>query len=603
MARGFVAAFSTLLLSMGALAQDTWPYMTLQTADFTPPQLEVKKTGATDPGYIFIGPRGNQPNGTAALIYDEDGNLVYQGPTEVAANFKVQSLYNKDVITFWAGNMMELGFGYGTVHILDDTYQETYTVTLPGNFISPDGVARDSYIDLHESHVTNRNTLLVTAYNITQYDLTSIGGKMDDYMLDGMFFEIDIATNNIVYRWSALEHIQDIPLEQSKQGLGDEYGTQEKPWDAYHINSVELVDGGWIISLRHYWSGYFIAENGTVMWRLGGEKGVGDFEIDDGAVFSWQHDMRVYNQTNEGMVLDLFNNANTPTETVAPTTGLSLSLDLINRKVTTLRTMNDGDDVIHSVSQGSYQLMSEETNHVFMGYGSISKVKEFDANNNVVLTAQFGDDNAVASYRGYKCQWKATPFWKPAVVVERHSTSATVHMSWNGATEYDNWAIYTASSPESTDHTFITSAQRTGFETAVDNQTTQLGHAIVRNNCAFPIYLWSVSSTVSEQQNMTQGALYAETFRRDPQTGGVGIKLTTVPNGLETSAPQTIFAYNLVADRVWYDLSDVFGDPFRGNRVFLDGEVTDIVWERGVPPAGSRVGNQRAGVDLVLTVC
>ncbi|OGM50383.1 bys1 family protein [Aspergillus bombycis] len=135
------------------------------------------------------------------------------------------------------------------------------------------------------------------------------------------------------------------------------------------------------------------------------------------------------------------------------------------------------------------------------------------------------------------------------------------------------------------------------------NQTTQLGHAIVRNNCAFPIYLWSVASTVSEQQNMTQGALYAETFRWDPQTGGVGIKLATVPNGLETSAPQTIFAYNLVGDRVWYDLSDVFGDPFRGSRVLLDGEVTDIVWERGVPPAGSRVGNQRAGVDLVLTVC
>ncbi|KAE8159671.1 hypothetical protein BDV40DRAFT_272475 [Aspergillus tamarii] len=102
---------------------------------------------------------------------------------------------------------------------------------------------------------------------------------------------------------------------------------------------------------------------------------------------------------------------------------------------------------------------------------------------------------------------------------------------------------------------------------------------------------------------MTQGALYAETFRRDPQTGGVSIKLTTVPNGLSTSAPQTIFAYSLVEDRVWYDLSDVFGDPFRGSRVFLDGEVTDIVWERGVPPAGSKVGNQRAGVDLVLTLC
>jgi hypothetical protein len=268
MARGTLTACGALLLSLGALAQDTWPFMTLQTANFTPPQLEVKKSGTTDPGYIFIGPRGNQPNGTAALIYDDDGNLVYQGPTEVAANFKVQKLFNQDVITFWAGDMMELGFGYGTAHILDNTYDEIYTVTLPGNFISPDGVVRDSYIDLHESHVTTRNTMLVTAYNITQFDLTSIGGNIDDYMLDGMFYEIDIATNEIVYSWSALEHIQDIPLEQSKQGLADDYGTQEKPWDAYHINSVELMGEGYIISLRHYWSGYYIHNNGTVMWRL-----------------------------------------------------------------------------------------------------------------------------------------------------------------------------------------------------------------------------------------------------------------------------------------------------------------------------------------------
>ncbi|KAE8374645.1 hypothetical protein BDV26DRAFT_295776 [Aspergillus bertholletiae] len=136
------------------------------------------------------------------------------------------------------------------------------------------------------------------------------------------------------------------------------------------------------------------------------------------------------------------------------------------------------------------------------------------------------------------------------------------------------------------------------------NQTSQLGHAIVHNNCMFPIYLWYVGSTVSEQQNMTYGAIYTETFRSDPYTGGVDIKITTVPNGLATSAPQTIFAYNLVADRVSYDLSDVFGDPFCGTRVVLDGELTDIVWEMGVPPAGGSIArNQRAAVDLVLTVC
>lgn len=268
MARRFLSVCSTLLLSAQALADDTWPFMTLQTAPFLPPQVSITKSGPTDPGYIFVGPRGNQEQGIAALIYDEEANLVYQGPQEVTANFKVQKLFNEDVITFWAGNMMTLGFGYGAVHILDNTYREIYTVKLQQDFVSPDNQPRDSFIDLHESRVTHRNTLLVTAYNVTQRDLTPIGGRLDDFMIDAMFFEIDVATNEIVFSWSALDHLDKIPLEDSKQHWADDVGAQEKPYDTYHINSVELMDDGYIISLRHYWSGYFVHNNGSVLWQL-----------------------------------------------------------------------------------------------------------------------------------------------------------------------------------------------------------------------------------------------------------------------------------------------------------------------------------------------
>lgn len=216
------------LLSL-CVAEDTWPYMTLQTAPYQPPQIQVTKSGTTDPGYLFVGPRGNKPEGTAALIYDEDGHLVYQGPDEVTANFRVQRLFNQDVITFWAGNMTDLGFGYGTVHILDNTYREIYTVTLQGNFVTPDHSVPESFIDLHESHISDRNTLLVTAYNVTQQSLTSIGGTPEDYMLDSLFFEIDIATNEIVHSWSALEHVDQIALTDSKQGIDIDHGTHEQP--------------------------------------------------------------------------------------------------------------------------------------------------------------------------------------------------------------------------------------------------------------------------------------------------------------------------------------------------------------------------------------
>ncbi|KAL2818483.1 hypothetical protein BDW59DRAFT_151965 [Aspergillus cavernicola] len=92
------------------------------------------------------------------------------------------------------------------------------------------------------------------------------------------------------------------------------------------------------------------------------------------------------------------------------------------------------------------------------------------------------------------------------------------------------------------------------------NETT-LGHAVVSNRCYIPIYLWSVGEKISPQNVVQPGQKYKEIFRRDPKTGGVALKITTDKDGLYTSAPQTVFAYNLVEELVWYDLSDVFGDP------------------------------------------
>ncbi|KAJ5650720.1 uncharacterized protein N7484_004443 [Penicillium longicatenatum] len=471
MAPLWYTASSALLLSVTAAA---WPYSTYKSIDFQPPTLQINQTGPTDPGLIFLGPRGGvQPAGQAALIYDNAGNLVYEGPEEVTSNFMVQKLNGSDVITFWAGDMMDIGYGYGSVHILDNTYQEIHTVTLTGNFVTPDNSTKTSYIDLHESKITPNNTLLVTAYNVTQHDLTSIGGTSSEWMLDSHFYEIDIATNEIVSSWSALDHEDDIPLTSSHQKLGGTAGTQENPYDAYHINAITPTNNGHLVSLRHMWSGYYLSENGTVMWQVSGDTGA-DFTQVGNANFSWQHDIRVFNETDEGMVLTLFNNANTPTNSESPTTGVSLAIDLVKKTVTGLRSLSDHNDPIHSVSQGSYQVLNEQGGHVLMAYGSISKVKEYDGAGNVVFSGMFGPNNAVASYRGYRFQWSAVPFWKPSLNVTRTSTGATVYMSWNGATEYDTWAVYSASSENSTNNQQIASGKRTGFETAINvtNLTT-----------------------------------------------------------------------------------------------------------------------------------
>ncbi|KAL4970970.1 Bys1 family protein [Aspergillus stella-maris] len=139
--------------------------------------------------------------------------------------------------------------------------------------------------------------------------------------------------------------------------------------------------------------------------------------------------------------------------------------------------------------------------------------------------------------------------------------------------------------------------------TPLTNETSPLGHAVVVNNCQMAIYVWSVGQSTSGQSIIQPGDGYAEVYRRDPKTGGVAIKITTVSDGLYTSAPQTVFAYNLVDNMVWYDLSDLFGDPFEGDSVSLLPSEPAIRWEEGVPPSGSQVRVLQADNDLILNLC
>ena len=89
---------------------------------------------------------------------------------------------------------------------------------------------------------------------------------------------------------------------------------------------------------------------------------------------------------------------------------------------------------------------------MLLGYGSIPKLKEYDGDGNVVLRGQFGNNPYAANaYRIFKFPWEATPHWDPIVFVNRTSEyTADVFMSWNGATGYDNWAIFSVPPETST---------------------------------------------------------------------------------------------------------------------------------------------------------
>lgn len=134
---------------------------------------------------------------------------------------------------------------------------------------------------------------------------------------------------------------------------------------------------------------------------------------------------------------------------------------------------------------------------------------------------------------------------------------------------------------------------------------TTAGTAIIQNSCAYPLYLWTVGSKISPQHTVAPYHQYREPYRHDPLSGGIAVKVTTQPHGLFSGKPQTIFAYNLNRNesRVWYDLSDVFGDPFEGSSVQVQPAHPAVHWVDGVPPRGSQVRVVDSSEDLKVRFC
>ncbi len=136
---------------------------------------------------------------------------------------------------------------------------------------------------------------------------------------------------------------------------------------------------------------------------------------------------------------------------------------------------------------------------------------------------------------------------------------------------------------------------------------TAVGKARVVNKCNVPVTLWSVGQSVSAPFTLAPGTgSYSEDFVRDPVTGGKALKITRNPDGLWTGAPQLIYAYSLDGDKIWYDLSTVFGDVLPGRRLVeasANSACPAIVWSNGTPPAGSQVKVCGSDRDVTLTLC
>ena len=409
---------------------------------------------------------------TGALMTDNDGNPLWFRPLSnvslMNADFKVQSLYGNPVLTFWQGtiatspaytNLPAGGAEPGACfYILDNHYNVIQTISAFKGFTA----------DEHELLITPKNTALFFGSKVVSMDLRPYGGPQQGAIHDFSIQEVDLATNQLIFFWDALDHI---PLNSTHMPVSSATESSNV-WDPYHLNSLGLISGSEdiLFSGRNTWTIYRLNRStGNFVWQLTGD-GTGDFSIPEEGLFSWQHDARFL----PGNVISMFNDnccgyeSSVPTGNI-PSHGLILSLDLTNM-VANVQSSYYHNPNVNSSSQGNTQNLAN--GNKFLGFGSYGYFTEYAAqgNNentswvNVLYSAQMPGNNI--SYRTYRNTWIGKPAYPPDIAVNTANNQTIVYASWNGATEVAGWQVYAGTQPHML--SLVSSANKNGFETAIN---------------------------------------------------------------------------------------------------------------------------------------
>ncbi|HJS94987.1 MAG TPA: arylsulfotransferase family protein [Solirubrobacteraceae bacterium] len=387
---------------------------------------------------IFLTPmRG--PVQWGPMIVDPAGHLVWflplSGSEEEAANLRVQQYQGQPVLTWWQG-FQNAGLGKGEDVIYDNHYRQIATVQAGNGLVA----------DLHEFTITPQGTALITAYRLVHWP---IGSNPSGLVFDGVVQEIDIPTGLVLFQWDSLDHVS----------LADSYvgaPTKQRPYDYFHINSVQqAADGNLIVSARNTWSVYDVDHRtGNVVWTLGGKHS--DFKMGPGTSTSYQHHVRSW----PGGIFTIFDNG-TAHHGHAQSRGIIERVDPVKRTATLVRAFTHFPQLLSSF-EGSVQPVAH--GNTFIGWGALPYFTQFGAKGKQIYDGRFVDENS--SYRAYRSSWSAQPDSPPALAVSASGDgSAHLYASWNGATNLTGWRVLAGPRPNAL--VPVGSANRRGFETQI----------------------------------------------------------------------------------------------------------------------------------------
>ena len=271
---------------LGAYTTDG-AYSFVTAPSLHPPRLRTDATTVADklaPGYILTAnfyDLNNPPlvGQSGPLILDSRLQPVWFSPVPenvVASNLSLQTYDGRPALAWWQGQVTNTGATISGEDVVVNQHYQT-VATLRG---------KDGWkITLHEL-VISGDDAWVTANKDLSMNLSRYGGAYNGALDDSAVQEYDLKTGKLVRSWDALAHI---PLSESQATLP----TNGFPWDAYHVNSIQLVgDGTFLVSMRDTWAAYLVnIDTGKIEWTLGGKRS--SFAFGPGAAFQWQHDVNL----------------------------------------------------------------------------------------------------------------------------------------------------------------------------------------------------------------------------------------------------------------------------------------------------------------------
>jgi EmrB/QacA subfamily drug resistance transporter len=364
----------------------------------------------------------------------------------VASNLSLQTYEGRPALAWWQGVVTKTGqTESGEYVVVDQHYRPVARLKGADGWV----------LTLHELLIKGEHAWVTANKNLAA-DLSKYGGAYNGAMIDSAVQEYNLKTGKLLRTWDALDRI---PLNDSYATLP----TNGFPWDAYHVNSVQLTGSGdFLVSMRNTWAAYLVnGRTGKIEWTLGGRHS--SFKLGPGAAFQWQHDIELGPGSTVTMYDDhccQLTSGGTNVKATGPSRGLELKLDQ-RQRTATLVAQYVRESGFASDYMGDAQ--PQPNGNVFVGWGSEPYFSEYSRSGRLLLDGEFPWPDL--SYRATLEQWVGLPLTQPVGVAVQAGGRTTVYASWNGATQVASWRVL--GGPGAGRMAVVATTPKSGFETAI----------------------------------------------------------------------------------------------------------------------------------------